>query len=186
MINRAGEELAVRALQILANAEPAPITANQIKAVEQLLSSPEYAGQVDPETLARAIADLGIGPAAREAQLFAAEHRVPLWRGLVATWFKETRKRRRMPAPKVNSALKLDAPSVGDLSPVAAAVASRGIALNESSSEFASAKRDNRPARQGWASGPFLRRCVSCEEKYVGALSSTACTDCACGTIAAA
>src|SRR5215210_9504814 len=49
MINRAGEDLAVRALQILANADPAPISASQIKAVEQLLTSPEYVGQVDPE-----------------------------------------------------------------------------------------------------------------------------------------
>jgi len=139
------------------------------------------------------IAELGIGPAEREAKLFAAEHRVPLWRGLVATWFKESKKRKRSPAPKVAPAPKPDMPAVEDPTPVAGVVseersrpapratgvAARGIALDESSPEFAGAKRDSRPARQGWAPGAFLRRCASCHVKFVGALNSATCADCA-------
>lgn len=93
LIGRRGAMRARQFLEILAKAELAPITANQIKAVEHLMSDPEFAGQVDGEDLTRVVVEMG--PAAEhEAKRFAATHCVPLWKGLASTWFQKCRKRR--------------------------------------------------------------------------------------------
>lgn len=93
LIKRVGEGPAIEALQVLANAELAPLTATAIRAVEDLMNSAEYADLVSPEDLTQAIVALG-AEADREAGVFAATHCVPRWRGLVAVWFKKAKKRR--------------------------------------------------------------------------------------------
>lgn len=81
-------------LEVCARARMAPATAAAIKAVDTILFSPEYAGQVAREELAVTI--LKLGPdAERQANLVAAEHKVPIWRGLVAVLFRATPKVRR-------------------------------------------------------------------------------------------
>ena len=96
---------------------------------------------------------------------------MPLWRGLAATWFRESKKRKR-PA-------KVEVPP-----PVLPVV--HGPKPDERSPEFAGATRDERPAHQGWMPGVHLRRCPACDQKYVGAISATRCADCAYGAEEAA
>lgn len=97
LVNRRGAMRARVVLQTLADARCAPIRADGIKAVEYLLTSDEYKGQVEPEALTSAL--LNLGPDAdREARIFAAAHSVQVWRGLTVVLFKEARRGRRRAA----------------------------------------------------------------------------------------
>lgn len=78
-------------LQVCVEGMLAPIPAAALKAVEVLLFEPEYAGQVSAESLAVTIRRLA-EDAPRQAAIFSAEHKVPIWRGLVAVLFRNTRK----------------------------------------------------------------------------------------------
>lgn len=81
-------------LEILAKSDLAPISTPHIKAVEHLMTAPEYAENFDPEDLTAAI--VGIGPKAEpEAKLLAISHKIPFWKALAITWYKNTRKRRK-------------------------------------------------------------------------------------------
>jgi hypothetical protein len=82
-----------RVVQVCVEARMAPISAAALRAVEVLLFDPEYTSAVAPEDIATTLRELG-SEADRRAALFAAEHRVPIWRGLVITLFRGTRKRR--------------------------------------------------------------------------------------------
>lgn len=99
MIGRHGAMRARQYLEIMVRAEACPIQANQLKAVECLMSDPEFRGQVDGEDLTSAIKAMG-AVAEHEAKRFAATHCVPLWKGLASTWFGKC-KRRRTPAKGV-------------------------------------------------------------------------------------
>jgi hypothetical protein len=94
LINRLGAQKARICLQVLADAECSPIMAGQLKAVEMLLHEPEYAEEIDPADLTSAIIALG-EQAAQDAAVFAAAHKLPLWRALGVTWFKKARHGRR-------------------------------------------------------------------------------------------
>ncbi|HWJ88529.1 MAG TPA: DUF6551 family protein [Pelagibacterium sp.] len=92
-----GRHTAMRArqvLEVLANAELAPVTGLQIKACEQLMTDPEYCDQIEPEALADAIRGNAV-MLDDEAAVFAATHRMPKWKALVSVWFRKTRKKRR-------------------------------------------------------------------------------------------
>lgn len=93
LITRRSAKTAREILQALAAAERAPITANDIKAVELLLTDAQYAETLDPEDLSRTIRTLA--SAEPEAKVFAAAHGVPFWKALAITWFQKCRKRRR-------------------------------------------------------------------------------------------
>jgi hypothetical protein len=95
-------------LEILANAELAPITGNQIKAIELLMTDDEFAGWIDPEELTSTISGLGT-MADTEAKRFAATHCVPTWKGLANVWFQKARKR-RTPVKEQPSAAAVPAP----------------------------------------------------------------------------
>ena len=83
LVRRVGEPLAIEVVRVLAEAELAPITAPALRAVEVLLLNEQYADQVDPARLTRAI--VALGPARdKEAGVFGATHRDPRWPGLVA------------------------------------------------------------------------------------------------------
>ena len=99
LVRRVGEDLATRVVQVLAEAEVAGISAAALRAVEVLLTNPEFADQVDGEKITRAIVTLG-AEAEREAGVFAATHCVPRWRGLVAVWFQEAKKRKVAAPPQ--------------------------------------------------------------------------------------
>jgi hypothetical protein len=81
-------------LEVVAKADPAPLTAGQIKAAELLLTDPEYSEAFDAEDLTVAIRECA-ATADRDAALYAAEHRKPAWRGLATVWFRKVRKRRQ-------------------------------------------------------------------------------------------
>lgn len=94
VINKHGVIRAREVLEVLANAEMGPLTAPQIKAVELLLTDIQYAERIAPEELTNAIVDM-LFTAEDEAKLFAAAHKVPLWKALAVTWFQKCRKLRQ-------------------------------------------------------------------------------------------
>lgn len=97
LVGRRGAKRAREILEALVKSGRAPLTANDIKAGELLLTDPDYAGEMDPEVLAAAI--VAAGPAAeQDAKLFAAAHRVPFWKALAVTWFKKKGRARKAEA----------------------------------------------------------------------------------------
>lgn len=97
LVNRRGAMKARVVLQVLAEARCAPVRSDGIKAVEVLLSDPEYKDQVQAADLTSALMRLG-PDAEREARVFAAAHKVQVWRGLVVVLFREARRGRRRAA----------------------------------------------------------------------------------------
>lgn len=93
MISRRGVQRSREILEVLANAERGPLTAPQIKAVELLLSDPEYTDKITEEDLTDAIVEL-LTTAEEEAKLLAVTHKIPFWRALAITWFRKCKKRR--------------------------------------------------------------------------------------------
>jgi len=91
LIDRRGAMRARQILQVLAEAECAPVSAAGIRAVEMLLLDADFAGKISSAELSQILRDLG--PAAvSEAKLFAATHRIPLWRALGTVIFRRRRK----------------------------------------------------------------------------------------------
>lgn len=82
-----------RVVQICTEAKMAPISSDALKSVETLLFDPEFCGEIDDPDLVTAIRRHE--DAIREAKLFAATHKVPLWRGLATIWFRSCRKKRK-------------------------------------------------------------------------------------------
>ncbi|PAQ09726.1 hypothetical protein [Mesorhizobium temperatum] len=93
LIARRGEEMAGRVLDVLSRAQLAPITGPHIKAVDLLLTDEEYCQSIDDSELVTAIISLKT-TGEDEAKVFAAAHKVPIWKALAITWFKKCRKRR--------------------------------------------------------------------------------------------
>ena len=168
-VRRRGIDKSAEILTVLALAEFAPIQASHIKAVEMILS--DEANPIRAEDLTRAVMALGAGPAEKEAKLFGATHNVPLWRGLVTVWLQATRKARRgKPAePKEEKVVH----TVDALSVPAQPAADTASALV--------VKPDSRPERGGYVPGPLIKRCPTCDGKYVGGHKSTSCAPCAYG-----
>lgn len=100
LIARRGRITARQVLEVIADAERGPITATHIKAVELLLTDPDYADQIAAEDLTTAIVDL-LYTAEDEAKLFAVTHKVPFWKALAIVWFRKCKKRRGAPGLRV-------------------------------------------------------------------------------------
>lgn len=158
---------ALLALRALAAADLAPIQSNHIKAVELLLTDPEF-GQPEADDITKAIVTMG-AEGEREAKLFAATHCVPVWRGLAAVWFKKMPKRRKAPSPVAI----FDDP-VGVYGPPQSLPAPP-----KAPAYLDDMKRDERSARTGWAPGRHIRRCAVCDCRFQGAISASCCADCA-------
>lgn len=94
LINRRGAQKARVILQVLAEANCAPVSAPLMKAVEMLLHDDEYRGQVEPAGLTSALLARGF-VAEQEAKVFAAAHSIPVWRALGVVVFKRARRGRR-------------------------------------------------------------------------------------------
>ncbi len=86
-----------------------PITAAQIKAVEHLLTDPEFRDQIQPDDLA-ALLERDGDMHDSEAKRFAATHKVSTWKGLASVWFQKCRKRR---APADTPRVDFSAQQVG-------------------------------------------------------------------------
>lgn len=96
LISRQGARVAREILEVLANAERGPLTAPQIKAVELLMTDPEYAEKFNPDDLTEAIVDL-LHTAEDEAKLLGVTHKITFWKALAITWFRKCKKRRQAP-----------------------------------------------------------------------------------------
>jgi hypothetical protein len=94
LINRRGAMRAREILQILVAGRCRPVSTGQIKAVELLLFGDEYREDIDGEGITNALLALG-EDADREAAVFAAAHRVPLWRALAIVLFRKGKRRAR-------------------------------------------------------------------------------------------
>lgn len=95
LIDRHTAQGARKILEVLANAELAPITTHHIKAAELLLSDPEFSMQFEPEDLQTAIADMFL-TAEDAAKVYAHAHRLPFFKALAIVWFRKTKKKRRL------------------------------------------------------------------------------------------
>jgi hypothetical protein len=91
LIDRLGAERSRQVLEVLAKAKRRPVTAVDIKAVELLLTDPEYCEAIAGDDLATTICN---GEYEGEAKVFAATHKLPLWKALASVWFRNTRKKR--------------------------------------------------------------------------------------------
>ncbi|MGE0289286.1 MAG: hypothetical protein AB7I42_26575 [Bradyrhizobium sp.] len=74
-------------LQILADAKCAPVTADQIKAVELLLHGGDYAGELTAEQITLLVRGWGAECHA-QAREFSLAHRLPMWRALAVSLFR--------------------------------------------------------------------------------------------------
>lgn len=97
LINRRGAMRARQMLEVLAKAELAPVGGLPIRAVEMLLTEPEYRDEIDAEALTASLSDHS-GVIEDEARAFAQTHRMPIAKAYAAVWFRKTRKRRRAAA----------------------------------------------------------------------------------------
>lgn len=93
LVLRRGDEMAVRVLDVLSRAQLAPITAPHIKAVDLLLTDPEYCSLIDDADLITTIIGMKL-TGEDEAKVFASAHKLPVWKALAITWFKKCKKRR--------------------------------------------------------------------------------------------
>lgn len=180
LVKRYGDD-AGQVLRIVAEADLAPIQANHIKAIELLLTDPEYS-QVEPADITRSILAVGAS-AEKEAKLFAATHRVPVWKALAVVWFRKARKNRKAGAPPT---LAKPGQVAQKLIPPIPPAALRGqIQTSEQVKRptilLDDVKRDQRPARAGWQSGRHIRRCSTCDCRFQGAISARECADCGYG-----
>lgn len=80
-------------LALLCKAQFAPISAGHLKAVELLLTDPEFSSSITPEALEQTVKAEGVTSDV-EAKRFADTHKVPVWKGLANVWFQKTRKSR--------------------------------------------------------------------------------------------
>ncbi|MGN7124040.1 hypothetical protein [Methylorubrum thiocyanatum] len=101
-------------LRSLADANLAPVTAAHIRALQHLVTAEEFA-EVDRDALVRAI-QLAPGKLAeQEAKEHAAVHRVPVWRGLAAVWFKAARKLGRRATARAEEPARMSAAGLVDV-----------------------------------------------------------------------
>lgn len=87
MANKLGALKARQTLQALVEAKAAPISADLIKAATELVSAPEYAGEISLEQLTNAVRSLG-PRAETEARQLAAAKWMPRWRALAVVIFR--------------------------------------------------------------------------------------------------
>jgi hypothetical protein len=92
-----GGELLETMLRILASAEATPIRATHLKALELLLTEPEYRDSLEPDDLAATFVRMG-PKLERDAGVLAATHRLRQWRALAITLYRNTRHVRRRAA----------------------------------------------------------------------------------------
>ncbi len=95
LVDKRGAMKARMILEVLANANLAPIAADHVRAAELLMTDPEYSETFDPTDLTREIETAG-KTAEHEAKVFSLTHKVPAWRALAIQWFRKTRKKRKV------------------------------------------------------------------------------------------
>ena len=95
LVDKRGAMKARMILEVLTKAEMAPIVTPQIKAVELLLTDGEYCHDINAENLTAAIAADWFADHDAAKQL-ALTHKWPFWKALAITWFRKTKKTRKV------------------------------------------------------------------------------------------
>lgn len=80
-------------LEVLANADLAPITTHHIRAAEILLTAEDYRHRFEPDDLSSAIGSMFL-VAEGEAKMLAHRTRQPFTEALASVWFRRTKKKR--------------------------------------------------------------------------------------------
>ncbi|MEJ6845115.1 DUF6551 family protein [Sinorhizobium fredii] len=93
LVNRRHAIGARKVLEICVKGGATPISAALIRAVEHLLFAKEYEGEIDPERIALLISSR-LSTLGNEAQRFATERKMPLWRALASVIYMNRRKAR--------------------------------------------------------------------------------------------
>lgn len=91
LINRRHAAGARKVLDVCVAAGLSPVSAGAIRAVEHLLYAKEYAGEMDPQRIALVLS-ANASTINAEAERFAAERKVQLWRALASVIFMNRRK----------------------------------------------------------------------------------------------
>lgn len=94
LVDKRGAMKARIILEVLVKAGMAPIVSPQIKAVEALLTDPEYCGDITPDSLVAAISGTWLIDHDAAQQLRLA-HKWPFWKALAIHWFRNTKKTRQ-------------------------------------------------------------------------------------------
>lgn len=94
LINRRGVVRAREVLEVLIKGQATPISTVQIRAVECLLHDDEYREDIDADGVVNAMLKLGF-LADQEAAVFAATHKVPVFRALAIVLFRKGKRRAR-------------------------------------------------------------------------------------------
>lgn len=82
-----------KVLEVCVKGGAAPVSAAMIRAVEHLLFAKEYAGEIEAERISLLISSR-LSSLEQEAQRFATERKVPLWRALASVIYMNRRKAR--------------------------------------------------------------------------------------------
>lgn len=93
LVDRRSAMGARRVLEVLANADLAPITAHHIRAADFLMADNGHHHTFDPQDLTHAIIALFLN-AEDAAKIKQHELRIPFWRALAMVWYLKTKKRR--------------------------------------------------------------------------------------------
>lgn len=94
LVNRHTAIGARKILEVLANAEFAPITGMHIKAVELLMTHRDFKDKFEPEDLTETMVEIYL-KAEDDAAVLAHAQRIPTWKALAVVWFRKTKKRRQ-------------------------------------------------------------------------------------------
>jgi hypothetical protein len=94
LIGRRGAMASRVVLQAIADAHCAPVRADHIKAVEELLYGEEYRGSITADAITSEIMRLG-PELEKDARIFASAHEVRVWRGMAVVIFRGARRGRR-------------------------------------------------------------------------------------------
>ena len=97
LVDKRGAFKARRILDVLAQADLAPITGMHIKAAELLMTDPEFADAVEPEALTESLRSFQ-AVIENEAEAFALAHRTPKAKALAVVWFRKSKKKRKAAA----------------------------------------------------------------------------------------
>jgi hypothetical protein len=92
LIVRRGDAGAERVLAALREAECAPLTATEIKAIEHLLYDEEFAGRISSGEIIQNLLKRS-EYIAQQAKIFSATHRIPLWQALASVLFRDAYRR---------------------------------------------------------------------------------------------
>jgi hypothetical protein len=111
LVNGYTDNRVIEFLTVAAAGNFAPVTAAQLRAVEHLLTVPEFRDHIAADDLATFLSATGRSLDG-EAKRFSATHNVPFWKGLANVWFQKCKKRKQpRPEPMAAAQPKLAAPA---------------------------------------------------------------------------